>query len=247
MNTITKSAASITGCTNTILAIDLGKYKSVASVHDQASGEIGFTTIDTTRAELRKLIDREQPGVVVIEACLLAGWVHDLCAERGVRCLVANTASEAWKFKHLKRKTDKDDALRLAQLYLLGQLPTVTLPPTTVRQWRSLIAVRQALVGRRVAVQNRIRALFVAQGLPVPRGARAWTVTGLAGIALQAKPLGDCGPEELWRGLLELAVTEYRQVCDLIGQTETRLDELGKQKAEVRLLQTTPGLGPRTA
>ncbi|HZZ78918.1 MAG TPA: hypothetical protein VFE62_10395 [Gemmataceae bacterium] len=40
------------------------------------------------------------------------------------------------KFKHLKRKTDKDDALRLAQLHLLGQLPTVTLPPTTVRQWR---------------------------------------------------------------------------------------------------------------
>ena len=63
MNTITKSAASITGCTNTILAIDLGKYKSVASVHDQASGVIGFTTIDTTRAELRKLFDREQPGV----------------------------------------------------------------------------------------------------------------------------------------------------------------------------------------
>ena len=30
MNTITKSAASITGCTSTILAIDLGKYKSVA-------------------------------------------------------------------------------------------------------------------------------------------------------------------------------------------------------------------------
>jgi hypothetical protein len=36
----------------------------------------------------------------------------------GVRSLVANTASEAWKFKHLKRKTDKDDALRLVAAYL---------------------------------------------------------------------------------------------------------------------------------
>ena len=44
------------------------------------------------------------------------------------------------------RKTDKDDAWRLAQLYLLDQLPTVTLPPTTVRQWRSLIACRQTLL-----------------------------------------------------------------------------------------------------
>src|SRR5262249_32781958 len=144
-------------------------------VHDPHSGAIRFTTLDTTRAELQRLLAQEQPGVVIIEACLLAGWVHDLCGERGVRCLVANTASEAWKFKHLKRKTDKDDALRLAHLHALGQLATVTLPPTAVRQWRSLIATRQNLVGRRVALQNRLRALFVAQGLPAPRGAKAWS------------------------------------------------------------------------
>ena len=115
MNTITTTAST----NASILAIDLGKYKSVACVHNQDTGEFRFTTFDTTRAELRKLIGKEQPAVVIIEACLLAGWVHDLCVELGVRCLVANTASEAWKFKHLKRKTDKDDALRLAQLYLL--------------------------------------------------------------------------------------------------------------------------------
>ena len=242
MNTITKSAS-----TNVIVTIDLGKYKSVACACDQATGEFRFTAFDTTRAEMRKLVDKEQPAVVVIESCLLAGWVHDLCMQLGVRCLVANTASEAWKFKHLKRKTDKDDALRLGQLYLLGQLPTVTLPPPAVRQWRSLIACRQAWVGRRVAVQNRIRALFVAQGLPAPRGAKAWSETGLSGIATQAKPLADCGPEELWRGVLELALTEYRQVCALIAQAEARLNALGKQSADVVLLETAPGLGPRTA
>ena len=242
MNTILKTAS-----TSTILAIDLGKYKSVACRADSATGEFAFTTFATTRAELQKRIATEQPTIVIIEACLLAGWVHDLCGELGVRCLVANTASEAWKFKHLKRKTDKDDALRLAQLYLLDQLPTVTLPPSTVRQWRSLIATRQNLVGRRVAVQNRIRAVFVAQGLPAPRGAKAWSVTGLAGLALQAKSLAECGPEELWRGLLGLALTEYRQVLELIAQMEARLDALGKQSADVKLLETAPGLGPRTA
>jgi transposase len=230
-----------------ILAIDLGKYKSVACCHQPATGEERFTTLETTRAELRMLIAKMQPAVVVIEACLLAGWVHDLCEELTVRCLVANTASEAWKFKHLKRKTDKDDALRLAQLYRLGQLPTVVLPPPEVRQWRSLIACRQTWVGRRVAVQNRIRAFFVAQGLPAPRGARAWTETGLAGIATQAKPLAECAADELWRGLLELAITEYRQVSALVAEAEAKLDTLGKQSAAVILLQTAPGLGPRTA
>ena len=235
----------ISASTKTILAIDLGKYKSVACVYDD--GEYRVSTFETTRAELRTLLGKERPDIVIIEACLLAGWVHDLCGELGVRCLVANTASEAWKFKHLKRKTDKDDALRLAQLYLLDQLPTVTLPPTRVRQWRSLIACRQALVGRRVAVQNRIRALFVGQGLPAPRGAKAWASTGLAGMASWARPLAECAADELWRGLLELSLTEYRQVCELVAQAEARLDALGKQSADVILLETVPGLGPRTA
>ena len=69
MNTITTTAS-----TSAILAIDLGKYKSVACVHDPATGEFAFTTFATTRAELRKLVGKEQPGVIVIEACLLAGW-----------------------------------------------------------------------------------------------------------------------------------------------------------------------------
>src|SRR5262249_39375304 len=190
--TMTTILTKATTTAETILAIDLGKYKSVACAHDAASGTFRFTTFETTRSEMHRLLTRDRPTVVLIEACLLAGWVHDLCADLGIRCLVANTASEAWKFKHLKRKTDKDDAQRLVQLYLLDQLPTVTLPPTRVRQWRSLIACRQALVGRRVAVQNRIRALFVAQGLPAPRGARAWAAAGLAGMASWARPLAEC-------------------------------------------------------
>src|SRR5262245_20586407 len=111
MTTTTTATAA-----GTILALDLGKYKSVACVHHRATGEVAFATIETTRGELRTLIDTKRAAVVIIEACLLAGWVHDLCVELGVHCLVANTATEAWKFKHLKRKTDKDDALRLAQL-----------------------------------------------------------------------------------------------------------------------------------
>jgi transposase len=83
--------------------------------------------------------------------------------------------------------------------------------------------------------------------LPARRGAGAWAATGLAGLATWAKPLADCAADELWRGLLELSLTEYRQLCERIDQAETRLDALGKQQADVVLLQTAPGLGPRTA
>jgi transposase len=231
----------------TILALDLGKYKSVACAYDRATAQARFDTLTTSRAELRQLFARHRPGVVVIEACALAGWVHDLCAQEGLPCQVANTASEAWKFKHTKRKTDKDDALRLAQLEALGQLPTVTIPDQQTRQWRALIACRQGLVGRRVAAQNRLRALLVGQGLPAPRGHRAWTEVGLQGIEQHALPLAACRADELWRGLLQLALTEYRQARELLDQAEARLDALAQADAGVQLLESIPGVGPRTA
>ncbi|HZT83519.1 MAG TPA: IS110 family transposase [Gemmataceae bacterium] len=231
----------------TIVAIDLGKYQSVACLYSGDPTQARFVTVTTDRNHLRQLFAKHRPGAVVIEACLLAGWVHDLCHELGLACHVANTASEAWKFQHTKRKTDKDDALRLAQLFALGQLPTVTVPPPATRQWRALIAARQALVGRRLAVQNRIRAILVGQDLAAPRGAKAWTELGLEGIAQHAKPLAEGGPDELWRGLLELALTELRQVRQLADQAEARLDQLARQSADVQLLETVPGVGPRTA
>jgi transposase len=230
-----------------ILALDLGKYKCVACVYGRATAAADFRAIDTSVAEVERLIRRTRPAVVVIETCSLAGWVHDLCAGLGVPCKVANTGAEAWKYKHTKRKTDRDDALRLAQLFALGQLPEVVVPAKAVREWRALIAHRQALVTQRVAAQNRIRSILVGQGLPAPRGAKAWTVSGLAGIARFARPLAECGPDELWRGLLELALTAYRQAEELVAAAEARLDALGKADARVRLLDTMPGLGPRTA
>jgi transposase len=241
------TTTTTTPTAGTILALDLGKYKTVACRYDRAAAEARYQSLDSTREEFRNLFEQHRPSVVVIEACALAGWVSDLCGELGLPCKVANTASEAWKFKHAKRKTDKDDALRLAQLEALGQLPTVLVPPARTRQWRALIACRQALVGRRVAAQNRIRALFVGQGLPAPRGHRAWTAAGLDGIGQHAKPLAECGPEELWRGLLDLALTEYRQALGLIGQAEAKLDELAGASEAVRILESIPGVGPRTA
>jgi transposase len=230
-----------------ILAIDLGKYKCVACLYDRATARAEFRSIDTSVAEVERLVRRARPAVVVIEACSLAGWVHDLCAALGVPCRVANTGAEAWKYKHAKRKTDRDVALRLAQLFALGQLPEVVVPAKAVREWRARIAHRQALVTARVAAQNRIRAILVGQGLPAPRGARAWTEAGLAGIGQLARPLAECAPDDLWRGLLDLALTAYRQAADLVAAAEARLDQLGQASAGVRLLDTMPGLGPRTA
>ena len=91
-----------------ILAIDLGKFGSVACVYGTGGGTHRFEKAATHPGVIHDLVASVEPARVVIEVGSSAGWVCDLCAERGVPCLVANTSSEAWKCKHLQRKTDRD-------------------------------------------------------------------------------------------------------------------------------------------
>jgi len=230
-----------------ILAIDLGKFKSVACWYKADSGEARFQTVPTSRQEMRQLLLARAVDVVVFEACTLAGWVYDLCGELGLKGRVANPNGEAWKWKNVKRKTDRDDALKLARLTALGELPEVYMPSPATRQKRGLLQYRQSLIGQRVAVQNRIRALLSAQGLPAPRGHRAWTQLGLEGIAQRSRPLAECASEELWRGELALCVSQLQQLRAWLEEVDGKLDQLGRADARVQLLQSVPGMGARTA
>jgi hypothetical protein len=64
-----------------ILAIDLGKFKSVVCALDRESGECQYRCFDTDRDQLYEQLDEFEPDVVVIEACALAGWVRDACLD----------------------------------------------------------------------------------------------------------------------------------------------------------------------
>ena len=195
-----------------ILAIDLGKFNSEVCVFDTGTGEIRFQRISSDRWYVRRILEVERPDVVVFEACTMSGWVFDLCRQLSLRAKVANTTGEAWKFKNLKRKTDRDDAQRLVTLESMGELPEVRVPPAAVRERRSLIVYRQSVVGRRVAVQNQIRAVFLGQGIAAPRGQKAWTVTGTHELRSHARPLADCPAGELWRGQLFELLEELDEV-----------------------------------
>ena len=67
-----------------------------------------------------------------MEACGPSGWVSDLCDELSLEIIVCSTHEDAWMFKNVKRKTDKDDALKLARLASVNQLvppPELTFLP----------------------------------------------------------------------------------------------------------------------
>lgn len=230
-----------------ILGLDLGKFKSVGCEYDSETQEARFTTVPTSPIALRQWLSRLRPEMVVFETCTIAGWVADLCLELNLKFVVANTLDEAWQWRKVKRKTDRDDALKLARMYSLGQLPTVTIPPKRVREFRSLVKYRSRLVERRVSLQNHIRSVCQRAGETLLLGHRAWTESGLQLLKSWSKPLAECGVDEFWKGELHLELSGLEQVQKLEKEVEVKLTALSRQDERTQLLQTIPGVGRVTA
>jgi transposase len=228
-----------------ILALDLGKYKTVACDYERENGKHRFKATGTTPAALQQLVKEVKPDRVVIEVCNIAGWVCDLLRGMGVEVQVANTSDDAWRWRKVKKKNDRCDALKAAQLAAVNQLREVHIPIIEVRQWRALIAFRQQLVRRRGKVKNHIRDLLVTEGQLLPRGARCWTQLGMTHLGALAKPLSEVGLNELWRGQLHIELRQLREVQEQIELAEEKLDAIAAVDPRIALLRTIPGVGPR--
>ena len=165
-----------------ILAIDLGKYNSVACLFDTATNQTEFETIATHHWALEQLLSQTNPDKIVIETISITGWVHDFCQSLGYPVLVANPSAEAWRWNQVNRKTDKNDALKLATLTALEQVSAVHVPVAERRQSRLLAKYRKTLVNRINRIQNHIRALFDPQGISILSGHKAWTAAGIRNL-----------------------------------------------------------------
>jgi len=125
-----------------ILALDLGKYKTVFCEYNSNNGEHEFGKVKTTPQAIHDLIVEKEPQRVVLEVCTIAGWVVDIARALGKETETANTTHDAWRWKNIKKKNDREDALKLAKLSAMNQLPTVHIPNKQVREKRSLIKYR---------------------------------------------------------------------------------------------------------
>ena len=114
-------------------------------------------------------------------------------------------------------------------------------PRQEVRSWRGLIEHRRRLVDRSVAVKNQVRALLRSQGIRGLVGARQWSA---AGIRWLQETVWPTALEELRLGIL---LQELAPLREQVGRTTAALDAVAARDPRVALLQTIPGIGPRTA
>lgn len=228
-----------------ILAIDLGKRSGVFCDYECGADDAArFGTVKMERQAMHDLLVERAPARLVIEIGPSAGWIHDLAQSLDIEVEVANTNHEAWRWKHVKRKTDRRDAHQLARLSAMKQLPTVYMPSAEVREWRTLITFRRTLVARRTRIKNNIRAILDRQGLSMPTGKKGWTKQSLA--ALHGLAASDEGVA-VWRFELQVELDGLAPLNDQIRAVEKKLESIARHDERVQLLKTVPAVGDRLA
>ena len=230
-----------------ILALDLGKNKTAVRLRVEDGRKDHTEVVPTTAAALKQVVENTRPTLVILEMSTTTYWVRDVIVKMGVEVLVTANNSPCWKWKNSDRKSDATDTDKLINLFKLKQLEPVHMPEEKIRQWRSLIAFRHSVVRSRVKAKNYIKSILCGQNVQIEDAGSAWTARWVTAVRAHAKPLAECGPEELWRGRLMLALAQLDLYDAQINEMEVQLDKIAARKAAVALLQKEPGVGPRLA
>ena len=229
-----------------IIAIDLGKFNSMVCFYESGTQKHRFATATTEKSYFRSLLSNHPVDLVVVEACGPSGWVNDVCLELKIPIIVCSTHEEAWLFKNVKRKTDKDDALKLARMASLGHLIPTHVPSTQMREQRRLITYRKTIVNRINRCKNTIRSVFANQGVQISGGAKTWH-TGRQYLIDNAKLYSDCSSDELWRGELNLELVQLERLEDHLKAIETKLELFAQKDKRTQRVMTIDGVGRVTA
>jgi len=228
---------------NNYVGIDVGKRR-LEVVRIKSDGTLQRHQTGTNQKSLSGLIRwLSADDMVVLEAGNLSFMIAKrIRGERNLPVEVLNPGDVATIYQSLK-KTDKEDALklaRLAQRHPLDELPTVRIPSDEEESWRRLCS-EQTFWSREVTKgKNRLHSLFVSAGLTHIEKKDLAGKNNRDGVVSILPPQQNCEALRITRHLDMME--ENLRVLD--GNIKAILNE---QRGYANLVMSMPGIGPIAA
>jgi transposase len=221
------------------IGLDVHKKTIVAAIVDSKGERLEGATLGVSAAELLEWIEpwsAAGPVRIALEASGSSPWVtyallgagYDVTPvhARGVR-MIAET----------KKKSDRLDAGKLAELLRLGALRGVHVPSVEDRASRALARQLRRLVGTRTRAKNTVTGVLTEHGHVCPwtdafgKSGRRW----IAGVNLMAE----------YRTIVNQELEQIDLVTRQIGELESRLAGAVETNPLYALARTIPGVGPQ--
>jgi transposase len=226
------------------VGVDLHKDTLTACEFCGCCGEVSFQKIACRcRRQIAEYFAAlPRPHKVAIESVGFYRWLWEML-EPIVEELVLADATQARALAGRRLKTDREDALNIAQLLSAGRLPTSYAPPIEVQILRDLTRHRNGFSRQHARILHRVKSIMNANNRPGPARMRS------DGLIRYLKAQGPKLParhvEMLWQCVDGLALTERQ-----MAQAERVIGELVRRDSfhEVYgILTSFPGVAQLTA
>lgn len=218
------------------VGLDVHKRIVEAAILDADGRVVERGRFDCTRDTLTRFAqERLRPDDKVALEATTNTWAVVTLLQPHVAAVVVSNPLRTKAIAEAKVKTDKVDALVLAQLLRCDYLPAVWRPDDATRELRSLTSRRAALVSDRTTIKNRIHAVLHQRLIPLATE----RLFGTGGLAwLQTLELDEPGRRAIDSELrlLEAVETELQTL-------HVELVRRGDGDPRLKLLMTLPGVG----
>ena len=148
------------------IGLDVHK-KTIAYCIKTISGKVVRQgVVSTERKALRQWVtELSNPWMGTLEATIFTGWIYDFLKPYAVELKVAHPAMLK-AITAAKKKNDRDDAEKLADLLRVNLLPECTMMSEELRELRRILRYRNMVVRTAVKMKNKISGLLMEVGAP---------------------------------------------------------------------------------
>ncbi len=226
------------------VGIDLSKrsMEAVRLVGEEKPLRAKFKTSNEHLPELLSWLNKED--VVAMEACELAFFISRyLNRQLGCKVILLNAGDLATIYNSLK-KTDKEDALKLARLISRipdKELPVVSLPNEAEERARRITSENEFDKKNRTRLINRLHAIFVREGMTEISKAELKNKVNRRNIIIDN--LNKNNQKEAIRLVRQIELLEEQ-----IEEVEADEKEVLKTNIEqTRIYMSMPGIGTKAA
>jgi transposase len=216
------------------VGLDLHKNYLQAAVLDRKGTLLRQERIPNQDESIKSFFDRNgstKKNKIVIESSSTWYHVYELLSENERNHVILSNPVKTKAIASAKVKTDKVDALTLAQLLRGGYIPECYIPPRHIMDLREMVRYRASLVRARTSVKNKIHAILLMKGIKINEEYRPFTKE----FVEELKQIGDYRID----GFLNVISSLNEEIKEISSKIKGESSE----DKYAKLLMTIPGIG----
>lgn len=223
------------------IGLDIHK-KVIAYCIKRIDGELvrQGTVAAERKALLKWLNELPGPWYGAMEATLFTGWVYDFLKPHAVELKVAHPAMLK-AITAAKKKNDRADAEKIADLLRVNLLPECHMMPEDLRELRRILRYRNMIVGTAVKMKNKISGLLMEVGAIYDKR----KLHGKRYFGDLLERVEDV-PDSV-KALLKMSRNGFEMFNDIQKKLVTALRTNKLIRERVERLMSIPGIGELTA